>query len=318
MRPAHSGKHSERGRRNLALAGCGAIARALYLPTITKYRPEFDRVWLVDPCDHARVSAAEGLPEDQASRLCDISDELDLVIVATPNQSHYSIAREALERGASVLIEKPFVIWPEDGRKLIASALSSKRVIAVNQTRRFSPLAAALKRQISEAAFGRLQSIEHYEGVKLSWPFESGAAFAPNAQRSGVIMDFGVHAIDFYHYLFQPRWSMISTVHDGFNGPEGLADLALKADEATVSMRLSRYQLQENTGRLRFEQADVEFDIFDQAGYTVRWHSGKMKRFRTDADARSATSVAEPLLFNFIAAAEQSAVAVCDAASSCL
>ena len=60
-------------------------------------------------------------------------------------------------------------------------------------------------------------------------------------------MDIGVHVIDFYQYILQPRWTYESAVHDGFCGPEGLAVLSLKADDAPVSLRLSRYQRQENS-----------------------------------------------------------------------
>ena len=192
-----------------------------------------------------------------------MDDEIHLVIVATPNQLHFPLAHEALSRGAHVLIEKPFVIWPEDGRKLVEAAAANNRVIAINQTRRFFPLAHELRRKINEGQFGSLKSIVHREGTKLTWPFESGAAFAQGAQRTGVIMDFGVHVIDFYHYLLQPRWTFISAVHDGFYGPEGLAEIELQANDAPVSIRLSRYHPQENVAHLVFERAEISFNVYD-------------------------------------------------------
>ena len=133
-----------------------------------------------------------------------------------------------------------------------------------------------MRQRIQAGEFGALQSIVHREGAKLTWPFESGAAFAEGAQRTGVIMDIGVHVIDFYHYLLRPEWTFVSATHDGFKGPEGLAEIELLANHAPVSIRLSRYLSQQNIARLIFERAEVSFNVYDSKAYSVRsddWHN---------------------------------------------
>ena len=301
--------------RNIALLGCGAIARAFYLPALAKHRAEFDRLWLVDPSDHALSIAASIVAGRQAHRFMDVDDEIHFVIVATPNQFHFPLAHQALSRGAHVLLEKPFVIWPEEGRRLVEAAAAHNRVIAINQTRRFLPFVRTLRRQIGNGEFGALKSIVHREGAKLTWPFECGAAFARGAQRTGVIMDFGVHVIDFYHYLLQPTWSLTSAIHDGFCGPEGLAEIELRANGAPVSIRLSRYHPQDNVARLVFERAEISFNVYDAKSCSVRSGRGKT----TSVNGRGGAdygSPAEQLLLNFLAASEGREPAVCDAASS--
>jgi predicted dehydrogenase len=302
--------------QSIALVGCGAIARAFYLPALAKHRAEFDRVWLVDPSEHALSMAASILPGKQARQLRDLDDEIRWVIVAAPNHLHFPIAEEALARGADVLIEKPFVIWPEEGRRLAEAAAANNRVIAINQTRRFFPLAGVLRRQIRAGEFGTLKSIVHREGTKLTWPFESGSGFARDAQRTGVIMDFGVHVIDFYHYLLHPEWTLISAVHDGFCGPEGLAEIELQANDAPVSIRLSRYHDQENVARLVFERAELSFNVYDGAEYSKRSNTGTMTRFTIPSGGAEYCSHAEPLLLNFLAASEKRESTVCDVKSS--
>ena len=301
---------------NTVLVGCGAIARAFYLPALAKHRGEFGRLWLVDSNEDAFSIAASMVPGRQARHLMDVDDDIHLVIVATPNQSHFPLALEALSRGAHVLIEKPFVIWPEEGRSLVEAAAAKNRVIVVNQTRRFFPLTRQLRQRINEGTFGRLRSIVHREGTKLVWPFESGAAFALGAQRTGVIMDFGVHVIDFYHYLLQPRWTFIYAIHDGFDGPEGLSEIELRADDAPVSIRLSRYHPQENVARLVFERAEIAFDVYDTRTYSIRAGSGKVTRAVAPGAAVEYNSHAEAVLLNFLAASEKRERAMCDAASS--
>src|SRR5271170_4480646 len=100
--------------RNIALVGCGAIANRFYLQALMKRRGEFDRIWLVDPSDSALASAWAITRSEKAHALSEISDELQYVIIAAPNATHFSLAQEALSRGAHLLIEKPFVIFPED------------------------------------------------------------------------------------------------------------------------------------------------------------------------------------------------------------
>jgi predicted dehydrogenase len=301
---------------NLALIGCGAITQSFYLPAIAKHRDEVGRLWLVDPSDAARSGAALSVAARQARRLADIDEELNRVIVATPNPLHFPVASEALSRNADVLLEKPFVIWPEEGRSLIERANSKGKLIAINQTRRLLPLAKALRRHVVNGDFGALQTVVHREGTKLVWPFASGAGFSRGVERTGVIMDFGVHVIDFYHYVFQPEWRFASAVHDGFAGPEGLAEIELFANDAPVSIRLSRYQKQENVAQLMFERALVSFDVYSPGAYTIRWKAGKANRPSTRDGGPQRYSVAEDLLLNFLAASEKREEPVCDARSS--
>ncbi len=302
--------------KNIALIGCGAIARAFYLPVLAKHRAEFDSIWLVDPGDHALSTAAAVVPAKTARKLADVHDDIHFVIVATPNHLHFPLALEAMSRGAHVLIEKPFVISPEEGKKLIAASTAGTRVVAINQTRRFYPLAQELRRRIKTGEFGSLKSIVHREGTKLTWPFESGAAFAPGAQRTGVIMDFGIHVIDFYHYLLEPKWTFLSAIHDGFYGPEGLAEINLQADDASLSIRLSRYHPQENLARLTFERAEITFDVYGSANYSIRSNSGNVIQLVVPSTSADYGSFAESLLLNFLAAGEKREPAICDAESS--
>jgi predicted dehydrogenase len=302
--------------RNIALIGCGAISLAFYLPALAKHRAQFDRIWVVDPSDHALSMASSIVPGQQARQFVEVDDPIHLVIVATPNHLHFQVAYEALLRGAHVLIEKPFVIWPDDGRRLVETAAIKNRVIAINQTRRFFPLARSLRRQIEKGEFGSLKSIVHREGNKLNWPFESGAGFSQGAQRTGVIMDLGVHVIDFYHYLLQPTWTFVSAIHDGFCGPEGLAEIELLLNDAPVSIRLSRYHHQENVAHLVFERVQVSLNVYDGRTYSIRWNSGKVQSFSNGHASVAYGSYAEPLLVNFLAASDKRESATCDAASS--
>ena len=129
-------------------------------------------------------------------------------------------------------------------------------------------------------------------------------------------MDFGVHVIDLYHYLLQPEWTLISAVHDGFCGPEGLAEIELQANGAPVSIRLSRYHDQENVAHLMFERAEVSFNVHDGTEYCKQSNAGTLTRVSIPSGGAQYGSHAESLLLNFLAASEKRELAVCDASSS--
>lgn len=299
---------------NIAIVGCGAIARAFYLPALIKLRSHFGRLSLVDPRREV-AAVATTMDACHETSLADVEGELHLVIVATPNALHAPVALEALGRGSHVLIEKPFVVSPADGENLIAAGAKAHRVIAINQTRRLYPMARELRERIVSGTWGALRSVSHCEGTRLAWPFESGAAFFPGAFRTGAIMDFGVHVVDLYHYLLSPTWDLSSAIHDGFHGPEGLARIELRASGAPVSIRLSRYYPQRNTACLRFDRAEVGFDVYDANNFWVRTSpNGPSIGIRSDL-AGDATH-AETLLLNFVAASEGREAPVCDAESS--
>jgi len=61
-------------------------------------------------------------------------DAVDAVVIATPATSHYPLAREALESGKDVLVEKPMVIDTASGAELVSMAKSHKRVLMVGHT----------------------------------------------------------------------------------------------------------------------------------------------------------------------------------------
>lgn len=301
--------------RNIALIGCGAISQFLYIPALANARREFGKIWIVDPRARASASAALGTAEIVSS-LEQVTDDVALAIIAAPNGLHFPLAREALKRGAHILIEKPFVVSPSEGADLLEIAAKQDRLVLVNQTRRFFPIASEIRQRIKKGDFGAFKSASHFEGIKLAWPFETGAAFAKDAYRTGVIMDLGVHVLDFYHFLIAPKWDLVSAVHDGFNGPEGLAEICLTANSAPVNIRLSRYYLQQNLARLSFEEAEIWADVYSLDVYWVKMRGKSPQALEAKPSGLDYNKLAANILQNFVDAVDQKEPPICDGASS--
>jgi predicted dehydrogenase len=125
-----------------------------------------DGLVLAAVCDTnpERVAAAlelapEATPFEDASAMLD-SGTIDLVVVSTPPDSHFSWAKAALQRGIHVILEKPMALTAEQCDELMALADSSGRLLVVYQNRRydrdFATLAAGIRSRLYTLPDGTL------------------------------------------------------------------------------------------------------------------------------------------------------------------
>ena len=139
----------------------------------------------------AAVTNAEALLADPA---------IELVVIATPNETHVPLARKALEAGKHVVVDKPFVIDPADGEALIALADQRDRVLSVFQNRRYDDDFRTLSFLLANRGVGDVALFEsRWERlrpeIKQGWREEPG----PGA---GLLADLGPHLIDQALVLF--------------------------------------------------------------------------------------------------------------------
>jgi scyllo-inositol 2-dehydrogenase (NADP+) len=126
--------------------------------------------------------------------------EIELVVVASPSDTHFEIACAALEAGKHLLVDKPFTITAAEAGELIALAGSKKRALSVFQNRRWDGDFVTVKRLLAERALG---AVYHYEArydrfrpkVRARWRELPGPG-------SGTLYDLGPHLIDQCLQLF--------------------------------------------------------------------------------------------------------------------
>lgn len=68
-----------------------------------------------------------------------VLDKASCAVIATPTESHHSIARECLERGVHVFLEKPITAMPDEARELVELARSKGLVLQVGHLERLNP-----------------------------------------------------------------------------------------------------------------------------------------------------------------------------------
>jgi predicted dehydrogenase len=121
-------------------------------------------------------------------------DGIDLVVIATPNDSHAPLARTALEAGRDVVIDKPFTLDMAEARELIALAQQHSRLLSVFHNRRWDSDFLAAKFGVESGVLGRVTHFESHidrfrPEVRDRWRERSG----PGA---GVWYDLAPHMID--------------------------------------------------------------------------------------------------------------------------
>jgi len=87
-------------------------------------------------------------------------DDIDLVVVATPVDSHFSFARAAVESGKHVLVESPFTETCAEGEELIDRAKGNGVLIAVDHTSLFTPAVEKIRERIEAGELGPIRYVD--------------------------------------------------------------------------------------------------------------------------------------------------------------
>lgn len=124
-----------------------------------------------------------------------LADEnIELVIVNTPNATHFDYTKKALLAGKHVIVEKPFVITSAEGTELIELAAKQQKKISVYHNRRYDSDAKLLKKVVDEELLGEIGEAElHYDRFKKELsPKVHKETPGPGA---GILYDLGPHLI---------------------------------------------------------------------------------------------------------------------------
>ncbi|MCH4888216.1 oxidoreductase [Acidaminobacter sp. JC074] len=120
---------------------------------------------------------------------------IDVVVVCTPNTSHFDLASKALLNKKHVVIEKPFTVTTHDALRLMDLEHDSKKSIAVYHNRRFDGDYLTLKSLINEDKVGRIVEFEsHFDRFRNT--FKKQAWREQDLPGSGILYDLGSHLID--------------------------------------------------------------------------------------------------------------------------
>lgn len=119
---------------------------------------------------------------------------IDLIVIPTPNDTHFPLAKAALEAGKHVVVDKPFTVTLSQARELDALARSVGRVLSVFHNRRWDSDFLTLRALLAEGTLGEVAYFEsHFDRfrpqVRDRWREQAGPG-------SGIWYDLGAHLLD--------------------------------------------------------------------------------------------------------------------------
>jgi scyllo-inositol 2-dehydrogenase (NADP+) len=183
-----------------ALCSYGMSGKVFHAPFLHLH-PGFKlhSVW-----ERSKQEAAERYPEVKSVSSLDAllqDDDVELVVVNTPNYTHFEYAKKALEAGKHVIVEKPFTTTVAEAMELSELAVSKGKVVAVYHNRRWDSDFLTVRQVVQEGLLGDV--------VEASISFDRyKEALSPKLHKeiaqpgTGVLYDLGSHLIDSALQLF--------------------------------------------------------------------------------------------------------------------
>jgi scyllo-inositol 2-dehydrogenase (NADP+) len=126
---------------------------------------------------------------------------IELVVINTPNETHFDFTRRALEAGKHAIVEKPFTVTSDEAAKLIAIAKKNNRILTVFQSRRWDGDFLTIQKVLANSWLGKVVEFEaHYDRFRNyiepnTWKEESKPG-------TGILYNLGSHMIDQVLVLF--------------------------------------------------------------------------------------------------------------------
>jgi predicted dehydrogenase len=184
-------------KTRVAIAGLGRAAKAIHIPALRKLR-DVEIVGGYDPVQQ------KGDFPIFASLGDLLAMKPDVVVIATPPDSHRDIAVAALEAGVHVFCEKPLASSIEEADAVAVAAAAAGRKVCINSEFPFMPTHLAAAREIGSERFGRLLFAELHQTFVVTDETESGWR-GNDLQRT--FKEFGTHVIDLCKAFFgeQPK-----------------------------------------------------------------------------------------------------------------
>lgn len=130
-----------------------------------------------------------------------LTEEVDLVVVSTPNPLHYPMARQALEAGKHVVVEKPAAATAQEVRDLIGLARQKGLLFTVYQNRRLDGDFRTIQALLAKNTLGQIVDYEAHFDRFVRGPY-SKRWKAQGGRGISILYDLGVHLLDQVYVLF--------------------------------------------------------------------------------------------------------------------
>lgn len=271
-------------RVRIAVVGTGWWSTEFHIPSLKKY-PDCELVALVDPNAEKRKKAQDMF--DIAAGFGSVTEALsemniDGAIVATPSTLHYPVAKELLENGVHVMVEKPFTTVASEAHELVNLANAKSLHLTVGYTFQHTNAANALKGALENEEIGEILLVNglfasmaeaYYRGVPedykeiFNWAItgpDPRTNSDPKLSGGGQGQTQVTHAIGMVLYALNQRATQVAAFMENRDLNVDLLDaIAFTCEQNTLGTMGS-------TGNLRIgDKHQQEFRYYGTKGYIL-------------------------------------------------
>lgn len=184
---------------NVGMIGCGGIAMGKHLPSLAKI-PEAQIVAFFDVASDRAHEAKNKFGTNDARVYHDVYEllrdqDVHVVHVCTPNDTHAEISIAALEAGKHVLCEKPMAKTAEDARRMLEAAERTGKKLSIAYQNRFRADSRWLHRACRAGDLGEIYIAKAHAVRRRAVP-TWGVFLDLEKQGGGPLIDIGTHALD--------------------------------------------------------------------------------------------------------------------------
>jgi predicted dehydrogenase len=250
----------------VGLVGFGLGGRVFHAPLISSV----EGLELAAVVERTTSQAAERYPGISTFRSLDellADSSIDLIVVTTPSGTHFEVARQVIEAGKNLIVDKPMAVSSAEIKQLMELAAARKVLLAPFHNRRWDSDFQTIQKLLHEGSLGRLV---HLESAFDRW--SPGTTRRPwkddPAQGGGILLDLGTHLADQALVLFgKPEAvnAVIGRERDG-HGSDDSFSLHLRYPALSValganclsSLERPRFHLRGTRGNFRKKGLDPQ------------------------------------------------------------
>ena len=177
--------------------------------------PEADVVGFVETNDAVAAEVSQSLGLRRLDSVAALARQAECAVVATPTTTHFQVARQLIEAGLDVLIEKPITPTVEEGERLVGFAASKDRVVQVGHVERYNPAITAIAPLLRDIRFLEAERLGVFVGRSLD---------------VDVLLDLMIHDLNLVLSLLPGRVTEVRAV--------GVPVLSEKVDITNVRLEL--------------------------------------------------------------------------------
>lgn len=272
-----------------ATLGCGVIAHQL----AEALQKQGRTLYSVSNRTHEKaVAFAEkyGIAKvyDQISDLFS-DDEIDIIYISTPHNTHISYLQEALSRGKHVLCEKSITLNSRELMTAVHLAKANHVILAEAMTLYHMPLYKKLREIITDRKLGPLRFIQMNFGSYKEYDMTN--RFFNRSLAGGALLDIGVYALSFARwFLSETPNQIVSQVKPAPTGVDEQAGILLmNSCGEMVTVSLSLHAKQPKRGTIAYDKGYIEIYEYPRADQAVITYTGDgSQEIITAGDTRDA------------------------------